>query len=69
MLTSFLVVQGIWGERHIATGDALPIRQAPRMLAIQAMETLQEQGLIEPSDSLWASPVVLVRKNGNWRSV
>jgi len=63
-------------KHHIATGDALPIRQPPRRLplekrkeAIQAVETLQEQGLIEPSDSLWASPVVLVRKNGNWRSV
>ena len=62
-------------KHHIDTGDSQPIRQPPRRLpleknkeAIQVVETLQEQGLIEPSDSPWASPVVLVRKkNGNWR--
>ncbi len=62
-------------KHHIVTGDALPIRQPPRRQPWEkrkeaniAVETLQEQGLIEPSDSPWASPIVLVRKKGGtWR--
>lgn len=51
------------------TGNALPIRQPPQRLplvcreeASQAIKEVSEQGIIEPSDSPWASPMVLVRK-------
>ena len=53
----------------IDTGDAAPIRQYPRRLPYayreetdkQVAEMLQ-QGVIKPSTSPWASPVVLVKK-------
>lgn len=52
-----------------------PIHQPPRRLGFQKeaeverqLKKLEEQGLIEPGDSAWASPVVLVRKRDNtWR--
>ena len=54
---------------QIDTGDAAPIKQAPRRLPIhrrQEVEHLinemQEQGVIQPSQSPWASPIVLVQK-------
>ncbi|KAJ8028019.1 hypothetical protein HOLleu_30140 [Holothuria leucospilota] len=53
----------------IDTGNAHPVRQAPRRLPyhhkLQAqieVENMLEQGVISPSKSAWASPVVLVRK-------
>ena len=56
--------------RHtIDTGDARPIRQVPRRLAPSQREIAEkeinkmlDQGTIEPSDSPWAAPIVLVAK-------
>lgn len=52
-----------------------PVRQPPRRLGPEKdseverqVTQLQQQGLIEPSDGAWSSPVVLVRKkDGKWR--
>ena len=56
-------------QHHIETGDAKPIKQAPRRLppyhrreVERQVLDLLERGLIEPSDSAWASPVVMVKK-------
>lgn len=56
-------------EHAIDTGDSAPIKQPPRRFPIakaSEMESLVEdmlrQGVIEPSTSPWASPVVLVKK-------
>ena len=53
----------------LVPGDAVPVRQHPRRLplaqreeALEAVEDMQKQGIIEPSVSPWASPVVLVKK-------
>ena len=56
--------------RHkIDTGDAMPVRLPPRRLppaqreiANQEIDKMLEQGVVEPSDSPWAAPIVLVRK-------
>ena len=56
-------------KHNIDVGDAQPVRQAPRRLpsakreeAQKAVGDMAEQGLIEPSNSPWSSPVVLVKK-------
>ena len=53
----------------IDTGNHVPIKQRPRRLPIAQREIVQkeldkmeEQGLIESSDSPWASPLVIVTK-------
>ena len=53
----------------IDTGDAAPIRQPPRRVPFmmqpeldKEMSRMLEQGVVEPGQSPWASPVVLVRK-------
>ena len=53
----------------IDTGDALPIKQRAYRLPIHKHEEVNRQvgdmltqGIIEPSDSPWASPLVLVQK-------
>ena len=58
-----------WVEMNIDTGDATPIRQAPRRtpFAVRCevarhLQQMQEKGVIQPSSSPWASPIVLVRK-------
>jgi len=61
----------------ILTGDAAPIRQAPRRMALFAageagkcMKEMKDGGFIQPctAESEWASPIVLVRKkNDSWR--
>ena len=54
---------------RIPTGDAAPIKQAPRLVPFYQREELErklremlDNGIIKPSTSPWASPVVLVRK-------
>ena len=62
-------------QHKIPTGDALPIRQRPRRLPLAKKTDCQEEvkkmldmGVITPSESPWASPVVMVRKkDGSWR--
>ena len=56
-------------EHTIDTGDAKPIKQPPRQLPMafadedcKALEKLQTQGVIWPSTSPWASPILLVKK-------
>ena len=56
-------------EHWIDTGDAPPLRQAPRRLPLlkreeaqRAIQEMHQQGLIEPSISPWSSPIVLVKK-------
>ena len=51
------------------TGDTKPIKQRPRPVPIhlrqeldQAIEDLIEKDLIEPSNSPWCAPIVLIRK-------
>ena len=62
-------------EHTIDTGDSPPIRCAPRRMSpqnIKQEETCVEEmltgGQIEPSDSTWSAPVVLVtKKDGGTR--
>ena len=56
-------------EHSINTGDAAPIKQPPRRQAQanldyvdEATEDMCKQGIARPSDSPWASPIVLVKK-------
>ena len=52
-----------------------PVRQAPRRLGAEKDQEVERQvgelvdkGLVEPADSAWSSPVVLVKKkDGSWR--
>ena len=56
--------------RHkIDIGDARPIKQPPRRMPIsqidevhELIEDMHKRGVIEPSTSPWASPIVLVKK-------
>ncbi|XP_067647345.1 retrovirus-related Pol polyprotein from transposon 17.6 isoform X4 [Eurosta solidaginis] len=56
-------------KHQIDTGDARPIRQAPRSVPLakrevvsQIIQEMSDSGVIEPSASPWSSPVVLVKK-------
>ena len=56
-------------QLEIETGDTAPIRQPVRRLPFavrhevaQQLKKMQEMGVIQPSNSPWASPIVLVRK-------
>ena len=62
-------------QHSIDTGDARPIRQRPRRMpyarqaaANQLLREMEDAGIIEPSESPWVSPVVMVpKKDGSWR--
>ena len=62
-------------EHTIEVGDATPIHQRPvksawreRGLIQHHVDQMLRQGVIEPSESPWSSPVVLVKKKtGEWR--
>ena len=56
-------------QHHIRTSDANPIRQTMRRVPMaqrdemrQLLTRMLQEGVVEPSTSPWASPVVLVRK-------
>ena len=58
--------------RHsIDTGDTLPVKQSPRrmpptkrLIALDEEDKMSRQGIIEPSNSPWSSPIVLEDKKG-----
>ena len=62
-------------RHNIDTGDSPPIRQRPRRLPYayrketeDQIRDMLDQGVIQPSVSPWASPIVLVRKkDGKYR--
>ena len=54
---------------QIDTGDATPKKQAPRRMPFavrqevaRQLQEMQDSGVVQPSSSPWASPVVMVRK-------
>lgn len=53
----------------ICTGDVEPIKQGMRRMPFtvrcevaRQLEAMQRSGVIQPSQSLWSSPVVMVKK-------
>jgi len=62
-------------EHDIETGDARPVSQVPRRVTMtqrkiikEHIEALLKAGMIKPSKSPWASPILLVPKGENtWR--
>ena len=62
-------------QHHINTGDAAPIKQAARRLPLTKHQIVKdevnkmlENGIIQPSTSPWASPIVLcTKKDGSVR--
>ena len=62
-------------QHHIDTGNSPPIRQQPRRILLPRRETVRKlldemlkKGIISPSKSPWASPIVLVaKKDGSTR--
>ena len=59
-------------EHEIITKDVPPVKQNPRRLgpeqriaADKIVEELLERGLVKPSKSAWASPIVMVKKKDN----
>lgn len=56
-------------QHRINTGDHQPIKQAPRRVPLakqgevdRMLEDMKNQGVIQCSESPWASPIVLVKK-------
>ena len=62
-------------QHTVDTGDSRPIKQPPRRMPLpqreiadREVDKMLEKGYIEPSDSPWASPIVLVtKKDGSTR--
>ena len=59
-------------QHDIDTGDTKPIKQSPRRPPLNSgtaedeiIDEMLSSGVIQPSDSAWASPVCLVRKKDN----
>jgi hypothetical protein len=59
-------------QHHIETGNAVPHRQPPYRLPMayreqvrRELDEMLDRGLIVPSVSEWASPIVIVRKKDN----
>lgn len=57
-------------KHTIDTGDSRPLSQPPHRTSAAENETIDsllddmlQQGIVQPSNSPWASPVVLVRKH------
>ena len=58
-------------EMEIDTGDAQPVRkrayrQSPQMMREmdRQVQEMGEAGIVEPSDSPWSSPCLLIKKSG-----
>lgn len=58
-------------KHRINTGDAVPIHRRPYRVSTAECQVIQQEvnkmlakGIVEPSSSPWASPVVLVKKKG-----
>lgn len=56
-------------QMHIDTDGAIPVKQTPtrmpfavRQEVARQLRVMQETGVIQPSSSPWASPVVIVKK-------
>ena len=60
--------------RHkIDTGDAAPIHQTARRLPFhqrelvhKMIEGMLDQGIVEPAEGAWSSPIVLAKKDGSY---
>ncbi|UYV80952.1 K02A2.6-like [Cordylochernes scorpioides] len=72
---SSLKTSSLKGKHHIDTGDHAPIKQRPYRVSPRERSIIQTEvdnmlklEIIQPSDSPWSSPVVLVeKKDGTWR--
>jgi hypothetical protein len=58
------------GSHEIGTGDALPIKKNPYRVPYaiwgemkKQLDEIMKKGVITPSPSPWAAPVILVPKN------
>ena len=63
-------------QHDIDTGDTKPIKQSPRRPPLNSgtaedeiIDEMLSSGVIQPSDSAWASPVCLVRKKRQHLSI
>ncbi|GFV03077.1 retrovirus-related Pol polyprotein from transposon 297 [Trichonephila clavipes] len=62
-------------KHRIFTGDHAPINQrayrvspTERRIIHEEVQKMLDEGIVQPSESPWSSPVVLVRKkDGSWR--
>lgn len=53
-------------KHRIDTADARPIKQPPHRLPVHLqsqVEAMLQAGIIEPSDSPWASPIFLIKES------